>query len=89
MKQAAKLCESEAFEILAERHRGTALSIFAIVAGRGDEPDRATVKCSKCGATFEFHSDGGWHLTEKLGADRFDRAAEHKAVATAQWRSMT
>ena len=60
MKQAGKLCESEAFEILAERHRGTALSIFTIVAGRGDEPDRAIVQCSKCGATFEFHSDGGW-----------------------------
>ena len=68
MKQAGKLCESEAFEILAERHRGTALSIFTIVAGRGDEPDRAMVQCSKCGATFEFHSDGGWHLMEKISA---------------------
>jgi Fe2+ or Zn2+ uptake regulation protein len=68
MKQAGKLCESEAFEILAERHRGTALSIFTIVAGRGDEPDRAMVKCSKCGATFEFHNDGGWHLMEKISA---------------------
>ena len=83
MKQAAKLCESEAFEILAERHRGTALSIFTIVAGRGDEPDRAIVQCSKCGATFEFYSDGGWHLMEKVGADRFEQAAEHKAVASA------
>jgi Fe2+ or Zn2+ uptake regulation protein len=82
MKQAGKLCESEAFEILAERHRGTALSIFTIVAGRGDEPDRAIVQCSKCGATFEFHSDGGWHLIEKVRADRFDPAAEHKAVAS-------
>lgn len=83
MKQAAKLCESEAFEILADRHRGTALSIFTIVAGRGDEPDRAVVQCSKCGATFEFHSDGGWHLSEKDGADLFGHACKHKAVATA------
>ena len=83
MKQAGKLCESEAFEVLAERHRGTALSIFTIVAGRGDEPDRAIVQCSKCGATFEFYSDGGWHLTEKVGADGFEQAAEHKAVASA------
>ena len=83
MKQAAKLCESKAFEILAERHRGTALSIFTIVAGRGDEPDRAIVQCSKCGATFEFYSDGGWHLTEKVGSDHFEQAAEHKAVASA------
>jgi hypothetical protein len=83
MKQAAKLCESEAFEILADRHRGTALSIFTIVAGRGDEPDRAVVQCSKCGATFEFHSDGGWHLSEKDGTDLFGHACKHKAVATA------
>ena len=83
MKQAGKLCESEEFEILAERHHGTALSIFTIVAGRGDEPDRAIVQCSKCRATFEFHSDGGWHLMEKIRADHFDHAAEHKAVASA------
>ena len=83
MKQAGKLCESEAFEILAERHRGTALSIFTIVAGRGDEPDRAIVQCSKCGATFEFHSDGGWHLTEKAGTDLFAHACEPKVAAIA------
>ena len=83
MKQAGKLCESEAFEILAQRHRGTALSIVAIVAGRGDEPDRARVQCSKCGETFEFYSDGGWHLMEKIAADPFNPAAEHKALATA------
>ena len=83
MKQAGKLCESEAFEVLAERHRGTALSIFTIVAGRGDEPDRAIVQCSKCAATFEFQSDGGWHLMEKVRAVRFDQPTEHKAVASA------
>jgi hypothetical protein len=83
MKQAGKLCESEAFEILADRHRGTALSIVAIVAGRGDDPDRAMVQCSSCRETFEFRSDGGWHLIEEIRVGGIDHAAEHKAVAAA------
>ncbi len=83
MKQAEKLCESQAFGILAERHRGTALSIVAIVAGRGAQPDRAWVQCSKCGETFEFYSDGGWQLMEDVSAGGFDYAAASKALATA------
>ena len=74
MKQAEKLCESQAFEHLAERHRGVALSIVAMEAGRDDKPDRAWVQCSKCRETFEFQSDGGWRLMEEHRADH-DRAA--------------
>ena len=83
MKQAGKLCESEACEVLADRHRGTILSIVAIVAGRGDDPDRAMVQCSSCREKFEFRNDGGWHLIEETSVSHFDRAIEHKAVATA------
>ena len=83
MKQAEKLCESQAFDVLAEQHRGTALSIVAIIAGRGDAPDRAMVQCSKCGETFEFRSDGGWHLVEEVSARGLSHALEPKAVAIA------
>jgi len=83
MKRAEKLCESQAFDVLANRHRGTALSIVAIVAGRGAKPDRAWVRCSKCGGTFEFRGQGEWRLVEEMSADDFNHAVEHKAVATA------
>jgi hypothetical protein len=82
MKQAEKLCESQAFARLAEQHHGIALSIVAIEAGRGDRPDKAWVQCSKCGETFEFHSDGGWWLMGDRGASRFDSGLEGKALAT-------
>jgi len=83
MKQAEKLCESRAFGILAERHRGTALSIVAIVAGRGSHPDKAWVLCSRCGETFEFHGDGGWQLMEVEPDYDFVGPVEIKALATA------
>ena len=78
MKQSEKLCESQAFYVLAEQHRGTALSIVAIIAGRGEAPDRALVQCSKCGETFEFRSQGGWHLVEEVSARRFGHSARIK-----------
>ncbi|GEM_PF-3429648 len=83
MKQTEKLCESQAFGLLADRHRGTALSIVAIVAGRGDDPDRAWVQCSKCGETFEFYSDGRWQLIDDVAAGAFGHPAQDKALATA------
>jgi hypothetical protein len=83
VKQAEKLCESEAFDVLAEQHRGTALSIVAIIAGRGDAPDRAMVQCSKCGETFEFRGDGGWHLVEEVTARAPAHALEPKVAAIA------
>jgi hypothetical protein len=83
MKQAEKLCDSQAFRILAERHRGTDLSIVAIEAGRGDLPDRAWVQCSRCGETFRFRSDGGWELMEDMPPGRFGHAVEIKASVTA------
>ena len=85
MKQAEKLCESQAFARLAERHRGIALSIVAIEAGRGDGPDMAWVQCSKCGETFEFHSDGGWRQVEdrSTNSNGFEHVLESKALATA------
>ncbi len=82
MKQAEKLCESQAFGMLAERHRGTALSIVAIVAGRGSEPDHAMVQCSKCGEMFEFRGDGAWRLAEEAPVNRFEHPVE-KLLATA------
>jgi Fe2+ or Zn2+ uptake regulation protein len=83
MKRAEKLCESQAFDELADRHRGTALSIVAIEAGSGDKPDRAMVLCTKCGETFEFRSDGGWRLIEDVRAGRFDGPAEARVLAIA------
>jgi hypothetical protein len=81
MRHAEKLCESQAFGMLAERHRGTAISIVAMEAGGDNEPDRAWVQCSKCGEMFEFQSDGGWRLRDS-GAG-CDHAPERKDIAGA------
>jgi hypothetical protein len=63
--EAAEIRASEAFRMIARRHRAGGLHLFATIAGGEGEPNRAWLECDGCAAVFEFAGIEDWVLVEE------------------------
>ncbi len=81
----AEIRESQAFRMIARRHRADRLHLFATIAGDEHEPHRAWIECDGCAAVFELAGYEEWRLVEEEEASRIGPDCARQVAAAQAW----
>ncbi|MGH7779166.1 MAG: hypothetical protein ACREQR_04990 [Candidatus Binataceae bacterium] len=79
----AEIHESEAFGMIAKRHRAAGLNLIATITGNESELSRAWIECDECAAVFELAGGGAneWALVEEEEASAIGPACVRQLAA--------